>query len=97
MRPGEKLYEEMFFSAENVLTTDHPKVLRARNGILPEGVMRRIQGLLTSAEAEHPDDELRRMLQALVPDFHPHSTQTQSGPSVPKLVDDKTSPSVLRA
>jgi len=40
MRPGEKLYEEMFFSAENVLATGHPKVLRARNGILPEGVMR---------------------------------------------------------
>ena len=72
MRPGEKLYEEMFFSAENVLTTDHPKVLRARNGILPEGVMRRIQRLVSAAEAEHPDDELRQLLLNLVPDFHPH-------------------------
>jgi FlaA1/EpsC-like NDP-sugar epimerase len=74
IRPGEKLYEEMFFSAENVLTTDHPKVLRARNGILPEGVMRRIEGLVGAAEAEHPDEELRRLLRTLVPDFHPHPT-----------------------
>ena len=74
MRPGEKLYEEMFFSAENVLTTDHPKVLRARNGILPEGVMRRIEALIDAAQAEHPDDELRQLLRTLVPDFHPHPT-----------------------
>jgi FlaA1/EpsC-like NDP-sugar epimerase len=74
MRPGEKLYEEMFFSAENVLTTNHPKVLRARNGILPEGIMRRIEGLVKAAEAEHPDDELRLLLRNLVPDFHPHPT-----------------------
>jgi FlaA1/EpsC-like NDP-sugar epimerase len=74
MRPGEKLYEEMFFSAENVLTTDHPKVLRARNGILPEGIMRRIESLVSAADAEHPDDELRQLLRSLVPDFHPHPT-----------------------
>jgi len=66
MRPGEKLYEEMFFSAENVLTTDHPKVLRARNGILPEGVMRRIQALVNSAESEHPDEELRQLLRTRI-------------------------------
>lgn len=72
MRPGEKLYEEMFFSAENVLATDHPKVLRARNGILPEGIMRRIEALVSSAETEHPDDELKQLLRNLVPDFHSH-------------------------
>jgi FlaA1/EpsC-like NDP-sugar epimerase len=74
MRPGEKLYEEMFFSAENVITTDHPKVLRARNGILPEGIMRRIEALVHAAESEHPDEELRQLLRNLVPDFHPHPT-----------------------
>ena len=78
MRPGEKLYEEMFFSAENVLTTDHPKVLRARNGILPEGVMRRIESLVAAAEAEHPDEELKLLLRSLVPDFHPHPTRPPS-------------------
>jgi len=82
MRPGEKLYEEMFFSAENVLTTDHPKVLRARNGILPEGIMRRIEALVNAAESEHPDEELRQLLRNLLPDFHPHpapSTASSDG------------------
>lgn len=78
MRPGEKLYEEMFFSAENVLRTEHPKVLRARNGILPEGVMKRIEALVAAAEAEHPDDELKQALRSLVPDFHPHPTTAAS-------------------
>ena len=85
MRPGEKLYEEMFFSAENVLTTDHPKVLRARNGILPEGIMRRIESLVSAAEAEHPDEELRQLLRNLVPDFHPHPTP----PIIPSDSDGK--------
>ena len=79
VRPGEKLYEEMFFSAENVLTTDHPKVLRARNGILPEGVMRRIEAMIGAAEAEHPDDELKHLLRSLVPDFHPHPPPAPHG------------------
>ncbi|HEU4748546.1 MAG TPA: UDP-N-acetylglucosamine 4,6-dehydratase family protein, partial [Gemmatimonadaceae bacterium] len=80
MRSGEKLYEEMFFSAENVLATDHPKVLRARNGILPEGIMRRIEALVSAAESEHPDEELRQLLRNLVPDFHPHPTHPIAPP-----------------
>ena len=91
VRPGEKLYEEMFFSAENVLTTDHPKVLRARNGILPEGVMRRIDAMVAAAEAEHPDDELRELVRILVPDFHPHPSPPPAPESIAKEV------SVLRA
>jgi FlaA1/EpsC-like NDP-sugar epimerase len=96
MRPGEKLYEEMFFSAENVLTTDHPKVLRARNGILPEGVMRRIEVLVKAAEAEHSDEELRSLLRSLVPDFHPHPSPaaTRSLDVEPKEI---TSPSLAGA
>ncbi|MBA3657927.1 MAG: polysaccharide biosynthesis protein [Gemmatimonadaceae bacterium] len=69
MRPGEKLYEEMFFSGENVLRTEHPKVLRARNGILPEGMPRRIEALIRATEAEHAPDEVRQVLKAMVPDF----------------------------
>jgi FlaA1/EpsC-like NDP-sugar epimerase len=72
MRPGEKLYEEMFFSAENVIPTDHPKVLRARNGMLPEGVMRGIEALVSAAAMDADDEALRQLLRSLVPDFHPH-------------------------
>ncbi len=74
VRPGEKLYEEMFFTAENVLPTDHPKVLRARNGLLAEGTLKRIDTLARATDAGRPEDEIRKLLQTLVPDFHPHGT-----------------------
>ncbi len=80
MRPGEKLYEEMFFSAENVLRTDHPKVLRARHGILAEGVVRRIEGLCKAAESTDGDDKLRELIQVLVPDFHTHGHANAPAP-----------------
>ena len=76
VRPGEKLYEEMFFTAENVLPTDHPKVLRARNGLLAEGTIRRIDALSKTTDAGRPEDEVRKLLQTLVPDFHPHGATT---------------------
>jgi FlaA1/EpsC-like NDP-sugar epimerase len=74
VRPGEKLYEEMFFTAENVLPTDHPKVLRARNGLLADGTIKRIDALTRATDAGRPEDDIRKLLQTLVPDFHPHGT-----------------------
>ena len=74
VRPGEKLYEEMFFTAENVLPTDHPKVLRARNGLLAEGVIKKIASLTNATDQGRTEDEIRKLLQTLVPDFHPHGT-----------------------
>lgn len=69
IRPGEKLYEEMFFSAENVMPTEHPKVLRARNGLLAEGVNKKIDSLARIAQMGGDEDEIRLLLRSLVPDF----------------------------
>ncbi len=67
-RAGEKLYEELFFSHEVAETTEHPKILRARNGggCCSEEL---IQRLTSSARRGVPDDQLRVMLHQLVPDF----------------------------
>jgi FlaA1/EpsC-like NDP-sugar epimerase len=81
VRPGEKLYEEMFFSAEYVLPTEHPKVLRARNGLLADGTRRRIETLINATGRGHDESELRLMLQNLVPDFHPHGGPGRRGPT----------------
>ena len=70
MRPGEKLYEEMFFSNEHALTTDHPKVLRAKLPAL-EDADERICALIEAAEAGAGEAELRERLTLLVPDFMP--------------------------
>ncbi len=86
VRPGEKLYEEMFFTAENVLPTDHPKVLRARNGLLVDGTVRRIEALTRATDAGRPEDEIRKLLQTLVPDFHPHGTKEHEDEQVAESV-----------
>lgn len=70
-RPGEKLYEEMFFSAENATPTEHPKVLKARNASLAVGVSERVEQLIAAAEEGWSDDDLKAQLKGLVPDFDP--------------------------
>jgi FlaA1/EpsC-like NDP-sugar epimerase len=74
IRAGEKLYEEMFFSAENVIPTEHPKVLRARGGLVADGIHKRIEVLTRAAEEGMTDDQLRQVILGLVPDFHMHSS-----------------------
>lgn len=72
VRPGEKLYEEMFFSAEHVLTTPHAKVLRARDGSVPTDSLQKVDHIIELAERAAPDDEIRKAMKSLVPDFHFH-------------------------
>jgi len=68
-RPGEKLYEELFFDSESAVPTDHPKVLRARNGSLPVGLVPMVTRLVEVAQKGKSDDEIRELLGLLVPDF----------------------------
>jgi FlaA1/EpsC-like NDP-sugar epimerase len=68
-RPGEKLYEELFFDSESSIPTDHPKVLRAKNGALPLGLSSLVDVLVEGARKGRSDDEIRELLARLVPDF----------------------------
>ncbi len=67
-RPGEKLTEELFFHSENALPTEHPKVLRAKNGTLPIGLSAVVHQLVDGSRG-WSDDQLRSMMAQLVPDF----------------------------
>jgi FlaA1/EpsC-like NDP-sugar epimerase len=79
LRPGEKLFEEMFFSAEEVLRTEHPKVLRARHATLANDVDRHLTALLFAIRQNAPDDLLRPLIKALVPDFKTGVDETTLG------------------
>jgi FlaA1/EpsC-like NDP-sugar epimerase len=70
-RPGEKLYEELFFNSENAIATEHPKVLRAKNGALPSGLGAAVQTVVEAAQRGWSDEELRALLIRLVPDYAP--------------------------
>jgi FlaA1/EpsC-like NDP-sugar epimerase len=68
-RPGEKLYEELFFDSESALPTDHPKVLRAKNGALPTGLSTAVGLLVDGARRGWGDEQLRSLLGRMVRDF----------------------------
>jgi FlaA1/EpsC-like NDP-sugar epimerase len=70
-RPGEKLYEELFFNSENAAPTSHPKVLRARNATLPAGIGIIVDRLIGESRGCASDDEIRALLRRLVPDYTP--------------------------
>jgi len=69
MRPGEKLYEELFFNEENASRTEHPKVLRALNARFGAADVARLPGLIALAQRNAAADELRYAIRALVPEY----------------------------
>ena len=69
MRPGEKLYEELFFNHENAAPTEHPKVLRARNALLTLSGDMSLDQLVSLAAHDAPSDDLRRGIKMLVPEY----------------------------
>jgi FlaA1/EpsC-like NDP-sugar epimerase len=70
IRPGEKLYEEMFFEYEHAAPTDHPKVLRARDQLILHE-MELVEELVAAAVEGADEVDIRRLLRAIVPDFAP--------------------------
>jgi FlaA1/EpsC-like NDP-sugar epimerase len=69
VRPGEKLYEEMFFSHEVAEATDHPKILRAKSGLEQYCSDEAIDQLIEMTRNGLDAKGLRVMLRRLVPDF----------------------------
>ena len=70
-RPGEKLYEEMFWGDEVAEQTEHPKVLRARNTGLADNYSGVIADWCEAGRRNAGEQRLRELLRAIVPDFAP--------------------------
>ncbi len=78
LRPGEKLYEELFEDSERVEPTAHPKINRAGSGPVPvEELDRWLDGWVVSLPASD-GDELVLDLKRLVPSFRPDVSQRVS-------------------
>ena len=90
MRPGEKLFEELNTSDENIVPTYHEKIkIFSGNRIPPEGMaphMRTIRHLCAAREAQR----LMLELKELVPEYNPSSQvlrqlfSEQAGPAWPQ-------------
>lgn len=69
LRPGEKLFEELFHASEQLVETSHEKLFKARLREMDwDQFMEAIQ-LLESSCTSNQDDELRLLLKNLVPEY----------------------------
>jgi len=69
IRPGEKLFEELFFKGDHVTPTEHPKILRARDAESPGESDEGIERLIRAAQENRPSAEIRRSIVNLVPEY----------------------------
>ena len=70
LRPGEKLFEELQTTGENVAKTRHPKIFIGRIAAPPDTEIERALGQLAFMSASNQDAQLRQFLNAFLPDAH---------------------------
>jgi FlaA1/EpsC-like NDP-sugar epimerase len=70
LRPGEKLFEELFYESEDLAETAHPKIRAARRGAPqdPELLKARLEALKAAVDA-CDDSGLRAALRAMLPEW----------------------------
>jgi FlaA1/EpsC-like NDP-sugar epimerase len=69
LRPGEKLYEELFHESEQLAPTTHEKLFKAKFRELEWHELSQTMRMLDTACSEHQNDELLILLKSLVPEF----------------------------
>ena len=90
VRPGEKLYEEVFFGGEDIRATNHDKVLRAVGDVFDPALSEQVESLVRNAITHKTSDaDLRELLRTIVPEFarqdartDPRSTPLRATPPV---------------
>lgn len=69
LRPGEKLYEELFYQQEDLLKTEHNKILLARSAHSEWNEVERNMDLLQKASDNFDEDKIQDILYELVPEL----------------------------
>ncbi|ARM34936.1 polysaccharide biosynthesis protein [Legionella longbeachae] len=70
LRPGEKLFEELFHESEQLESTEHEKLFKAKFRELNWDELMQTMHLLNNACIENQEDELLILLRSLVPELH---------------------------
>ena len=69
LRPGEKLFEELFHASEALIKTDHEKLFKARVREMNWDELMEVMHLLKTACSSNQSEELWELLKNLVPEF----------------------------
>lgn len=82
LRPGEKLFEELFIEGESYARTPHQKIFLASNAsnFVPHNLDDAI-GVLAAAAERMDADAIRKGLKALVPEYTPLQDETDKQPT----------------
>jgi FlaA1/EpsC-like NDP-sugar epimerase len=99
VRPGEKLYEEVFFGGEDIRPTNHPKVLRVLDDTHDPSFIEHVDGLIRQAVGHQAEDrQLRDALRVLVPEYAREDARTDphSRPFVPAEIARPSRPSLSK-
>jgi len=73
LRPGEKLYEELFHKEESLMGTTHPKIMLAASREVAWDEMQALLGKLRTACSDREVETLRALLKEMVPEFIPQA------------------------
>jgi len=83
MRPGEKLFEELRTTGEDVLPTHHEKIfIWQSRGCTREEIERALERLRAVADTASPE-EIRKVLKEIVPEYEPANHTATHSPSSP--------------
>src|SRR3569832_861248 len=69
LRPGEKLYEELFYEQEQLSKTAYEKILLAHSAPVEWERLNRLADAMAQASDIYDQDAQRRLLQELVPEL----------------------------
>ncbi len=69
LRPGEKMYEELFKDSEEFAATDHPKILRATRAAQGNPEFYVLLNKLQEVALAHNNEEIPSILSKLLPEF----------------------------
>lgn len=72
LRPGEKMYEELFKESEELLATHHPLIMKARKTtISSEWLSKELEELIDAAQ-QHKQQRIRQQIKGLLPEYQEH-------------------------
>ncbi len=74
IRPGEKLYEELWYENESMQPTENPRIFRLNHdsGTDEEKAVQRVLNMTAEDIQAMTHDELKALLQELVPEYKPY-------------------------
>ncbi|MES2847885.1 MAG: nucleoside-diphosphate sugar epimerase/dehydratase [Bacteroidota bacterium] len=69
LRPGEKMYEELFKDSEELAPTDHPKILRAKKASNQNPEFYNLLNELHEVAKNHNNEDILNLISTLLPEF----------------------------